>query len=583
SKWSPHGRWPVLIEGDGMFAGMFIRRFHPADVYRRESIAAPQTAKIPDPQSIQRAVVNAWGGNPAESIPAAFKRAGFIPQGVIYLSTADPAWTAGVALAAGRGEPIAWLDGDFSNPNGELDSNASRSLMQTVDDLAQSTGYSWSQLGDDIDTITICRNIAGRFRVQLPGQSANVTDPIAMTDVLGRTNQGSRWAMCGWIFGDEVQSAYIAMCSLFLDRENVALLNGHPIQPGWDQFAAEKAAEILQPRGFHTTQAGGDQMLLAAWQQRNAFGLTADVTVLNSKGNWDWFHLYKDQVGYAEDIPVLNVPTALHMIHSFSLRYPEDESTIGCRFIKHGVYAYVGSMWEPMLSAFVPPKNLAERWVNCVPFLIAARMWDEQGQAGTAWRIQTIGDPLMLCIEPAKIKKTRIANPTKPDGVNVLARAKSLMQECQKSGDSRAFGEAVRDLVLVDQDQIAIALWKISLKRDLADSSSRFVLGALFRAQDRENFIRAWKESGTSNLIARDMLWSMFTPNLAGFIDRDAVQILASNLRGPDYFIDAQRILPIAKSTLGPAGARMMLQRQLESMQPSAYRQKIADLLAVFK
>src|SRR5215510_11407694 len=40
SLWSPQRRWPVLFE-DRVLAPMFIRRFKPAQVVRRDAIAAP--------------------------------------------------------------------------------------------------------------------------------------------------------------------------------------------------------------------------------------------------------------------------------------------------------------------------------------------------------------------------------------------------------------------------------------------------------------------------------------------------------------------------------------------------------------
>ena len=63
------------------------------------------------------------------------------------------------------------------------------------------------------------------------------------------------------------------------------------------------------------------------------------------------------------------------MVHSFSLQRPDDANTVGGRFLSRGVYAYVGSVDEPYLAAFVPPALQVRRLAVGVPFLLAGRMW----------------------------------------------------------------------------------------------------------------------------------------------------------------------------------------------------------------
>ena len=73
----------------------------------------------------------------------------------------DPAWTAGVALAAGRGLPLVFVDGDFGGPNRELPASRLRELELMFRDGARSTGYEWSGLGDDLDAVAVCRSHGG--------------------------------------------------------------------------------------------------------------------------------------------------------------------------------------------------------------------------------------------------------------------------------------------------------------------------------------------------------------------------------------------------------------------------------------
>ncbi len=64
SKWTPAGRWPVLFEDDHL-AAMFIRRFRPHQVVRRESIGT----LVPDPEArrsrMEGVAIRAWGGDSA--------------------------------------------------------------------------------------------------------------------------------------------------------------------------------------------------------------------------------------------------------------------------------------------------------------------------------------------------------------------------------------------------------------------------------------------------------------------------------------------------------------------------------------
>jgi hypothetical protein len=124
---------------------------------------------------------------------------------------------------------------------------------------------------------------------------------------------------------------------------------------------------------------------------------------------------------------VLSKPLALHMIHSFSLQQPDSVETLGGRWLQSGVYAYIGSVHEPYLPAFVPPLQVLERMVNAVPFVVAARQWD--GPFSMPWRINTIGDPLMLCAAPKGVPPlVRVpATPVVPGQVDVLANCRTLL------------------------------------------------------------------------------------------------------------------------------------------------------------
>src|SRR5690606_17791412 len=110
---SPRGRWPVLIE-DTHLAPMFIRRFQPAQVIRRESVGEQPVTQ----EAIANLTITAFGGNPQVlALRDVFDAHTFTPPGVVVASLNDPAWTAAAALAAGRGQPLIWIDNAFGRPD----------------------------------------------------------------------------------------------------------------------------------------------------------------------------------------------------------------------------------------------------------------------------------------------------------------------------------------------------------------------------------------------------------------------------------------------------------------------------------
>ena len=62
-----------------------------------------------------------------------------------------------------------------------------------------------------------------------------------------------------------------------------------------------------------------------------------------------------------------SVPTAVLMIHSFSAADPNDPETIAGRWLANGAFVYFGSMNEPYLQSFRPPRLVAGLVAEGVP------------------------------------------------------------------------------------------------------------------------------------------------------------------------------------------------------------------------
>ncbi len=570
AKWSIRdGIWPVLFEDD-LYARLFIRRFAPEQVLRRYPVENPLDIWPKDSDSqwhvLQDLLLRFWRRGGEQTLPAAMHAHGLSPNGAVFTSTTDPAWPAAIALALARGQLLKPLDGDYNRPNlsistgqlGEIDAAIRTSLTQS--------GVPFATLGDAIDAITICRSMAGRVQTSAPG--ADPVEFTAVTDALGRSPDGSRYAFVGWIFGSEDHSAYLAMCSLFLPRTDLQLFNTYPATGAWGQFDVVDAAATFEPRGYSVDVKRSEQAHLNVWRRLLTGGISCDVFMINSKGNADYFD-FADGRGYPNDVPILDVPTAVHMIHSWSFRSPNAGDTVGGVFLEHGAYAYVGSVQEPFLHAFVPPSALAQRTVAGVPFLVAARHWDAR-----PWKINTFGDPLMM-LGPGPERRA----PTPHTGVNLRAAARDALQRTKGDDAGSAYADAVRWLSLLGEDTLALHAIHLAHEAGYLADCATVSLPVLFRLQRRDLFVEAFLLTRERSNRTKAMLWHLVAPRLAGRADPDLVVLLASNLRQPLSHADLERLLPAMLSAFDAAYARQTIQQELNRTQHAGNRRNLERLL----
>ena len=544
SEWSLSGRWPVLFEDDE-YAPMFIRRYKPAEVIRK----AATTNKLPRNEALeeamQRVVCRAWGTGEdlgqadeatAPSTRECFEEAGWKPPGVVITSAKDAAWPAALALAADRGEPLAFLDERFGPVNGSVSAEDWPRLDAQVTALVAATGYPYDQLGDAIDTITIVR--------ELPAKYVTPDDPAgnsrnAVTDGLARRADKTCWGFAGWIFGPAPRATYMAMCSIFLQPESALLFDTYQPTPGWSRYAMGKPAASLEEAGLEVEQVASPASSAAAWGNLAPSGVNADLVLVNTKGNQNWFSAADEKRVYVHDVPILNAPAMVHFIHSWSCIAPENRNTLAGRWLERGAYAYVGSVHEPSLGGFVPPEVLVERLRASVPYLIAARVW------GTvAWRIATIGDPLMTILRPVP----RAAPDTRPitgeDLRDVLKRQTPLAEQ---SGD---WSQALRTINLLGLDEVAMALYRQRLNDNAPADTMALALGAVFRNGDEQTFLHAIEQIPISQVtpLQRDMLWLKWLPTLRTLNDPAQIDLMRALIRTPLGFVDACRLAPVMRS-----------------------------------
>ncbi len=544
SKWSPQGQWPVLFESEPK-TSQFIRAFKPKRILRADAITPPKESIE---TQYRRAIASAWGDE--SSIRKALAQLEKKPLGVVITNEQDSARTAAAALGAAYGQPIKFI-GKQGNGNTVLTSQETTQLIKRIDGAIKETGYTYDALGDDIDSITVCMSMPSRVTFQ--GAREN---PVAISDVIGRHQDGSRYAWTGWIFGSKSDAAYMAMCSLFLDRTSYWFCNTYQDSGAWKVYGLEHLEALLPKFGLQGTIIEGS---VRALQEADIGGVTADVMYMNSKGNADFFDMKNNRSSPAW-IPILNTPSTLMMVHSWSLKNPTERLTVGGTWLSRGVYAYIGSSHEPMLSAFVPPSEMMRRTMSGFPFLVAARWHDGQNMFAKPWRVNTIGDPLMLCPPKEYVLREKIEPSSSDDYVDVLLDVRHAMEQANGEPTDEHFARAMQLTTLIGEDDITYGLWKAALERNVVGAqSAKRALPSLFRLQKVDDFLWAYRIVLNPNRLEKDMLW-----HLCSLKTNTPIDILMKNVRTPFACDDITLIAPRVLNSHGSNAVLQLIAQALE-------------------
>lgn len=619
-RWSMAGQWPVLFEDDP-HADDFIRGFRPEEIV----LVPPTDRRLPadaDQRKVRmlQTIRGAWNTPPGRRLVDAYAEVGWEPSGFAVASPRDPAWPAAVAIAAARGVPLVFIDDPLGPVNGVMDGEilaglesslrrAASEITSAFDDAAATrlaalppgdrparTRAEWDGTGDLLDAVAICRAMPGRVRylppeaVRVPDPRANPKEPrldgpFATTDALCRLDDGRRWGYVGWIWGDEARAANMAMSSIFLERRNLWFISGYGDGPPWNQFAVEEAAVRMTDLGYASIFIDGEDANLDGWRKMLRGGIRPDVLYLNSHGNAPEFHLFENQRARPTDVPFLDHPMALSMVHSFALQRPDDPDTVGGRFLRRGVYAFVGSVDEPYLSAFVPPGIQSLRVAAGTPFLLAGRLWPGESPMSGVWKVTTIGDPFMIALQP-KFREVRVISaeeaPPVPGAVPLVDAAKAALAAVRT--DPLRAPEAIRLLELLTQDRIAIEAWNLVLgsgNQAAIVGAARSILGPLFRASKWRDFTTAYERLPIEGRDdeARDMLWHLMTPRLSGVHDPDTIMLLERETRRPFDIEDLGVLLPHIDRVLGDGRGQAAVQRRLDSEDDAARRSRWQRLI----
>lgn len=591
ARWTPRVRFPVLIDNGSIEArqdiARFTRGFEPKSVVRWNFSPKPNEWPdgVPGRQgAVDRAVNRAWAATPeldAKGMVAYWKSIGIVPPGLVVANMEDSAWTAAVALAAGRAQPIAWIKArqNINNPWPMSECDVFDGQVRAA---AIATGLAWDRIGDDLDAIALCLHIPSKVALVTGGRdggnggrpAVKEGDHAATTDRIGRlpepADHSVRWAWSSQVFGSEPRAAYRAMCSLFIRPRSAWLFDGYQSegQP-WALWDCTQAAEVLQKADLHVTLDDSPKQGRADWRARTIAPLDAGVVLVNSMGNCDFFDL-KPGRGRPGDTPLLLVPSMVHMVHSWSAQFPAIRETVGGRWMDAGAYVYFGSVQEPFLGAFVPTPNAAARL--CAGAAWAAAMRLDQGPM---WKLASFGDPLAT-LGPAAPRSDA------PASSLGLAGSIALEDELRDTLKDKRFALAIADLELLGRDndagRLAAAVMHDQPAEFTADAAAASIF-PLVRSARHDLVAAAYEklsEKAAADGLMRDALWAAAAHELPATTDRALLELLRKHLRAEQPARDAADLAPTYARIVGKPEAMAML-TQVRSKLTDQNQQREAD------
>ncbi len=417
--WNRETYFPILL-ADSWFSTKFLAAFRPARVIQLTE--APRLPTDPEARWAQliEVVGQSWRdpeGGPTplgNRPPSADDLGGHLgPAGLVLSSPTSPSLAGGLALAAGRFQPLVrWEPGgsESDRPNAQAVERLVRDLSTLIGQV-QPDAF---DLGDRCDFLTLATPTPFAYRLE--------DGPRAIDDLLGRDVRDRarrRWAYLGRLRLDPVASLYQAMASLFLQPDRTLLINTYSsTRAGFKDFTMESSGAHLESIGQVVRVEGNTS--LSRWHKALGARNRAGLVLINTAGGKDRFQIDGGPGGVI-DIPP-SAPTAVHFIHSFSAADPEDPETIAGRWLDQGAFLYYGSMHEPFLVAFRVPNIVTQLLAKGTPFAGAVRLGPDE-LLGINWRLVVLGDPLYQ-LQPARTRQARQAPGSLKFGTELRVEAK---------------------------------------------------------------------------------------------------------------------------------------------------------------
>ncbi len=501
------------------------------------------------------------------------RAAGYAPPGVVVMDTDDPAWAGGLALASAHLCPIVFVDAPFMDIDRVYTHEEADELARAIEDDLDSASLSWAGVHDEIEAVTLAMNTPAKIRFDDAGQRSHV----AMTDRIGRhtpRGEGNRWAWCSQVHGDAAESAYRAMCAIFLPMQSAWVFDGYPGGSPWNQYDGTEAGEELKKAGLSARVHDLPDNGAANWRHAVSHGVSADIVLINSKGLPTFFALDPGDLG-SGDMPVLDRPAAVHLVHSFAFQRPGNDRTVGGRLMAHGAYAAFGAVDEPFLQGFVPTPMVARR-------LRAGFAWGAAGRvdSGPPWRIAALGDPLMTISTPPKRGE---AEP----GIGAVSTLDHERINEARAAAVRAenYATALRLLVMSGRDEDAARLASSLLEHapdKLTGAGAEAALGALFRERRFGDAMAAYEmmdDEARRDAVSADVFWNAARARFLTSADTSVIGPMDANLRDGQGAFDMIEIAGYVRRANGIDAAKTYLARALDRATSNRDRERIQKAL----
>lgn len=568
-SWSVQVRYPVLFD-DGTHASArriarFVRAFAPMNVVRLPAAKElgndptdagdrPWPATTTERQNAMLEVVaSAWRDGPAPlkatELKEQWAKLKYEPVGAVIADADDPAWAGALALAAGRGQVLLFPSiprtgkGDI---NGVYSAKEAGALSQAIADALSASGFTYSALGDQIDVLTFCHNGPLKYSAVAadPSQVASLSDALGRNFAAGEAAENTRWAWSGQVVGNESQSAYLAMCSMFLPTDTAWLFDAYDTGGIFGEYDLGKVAPLFTQFGVRATLDDTGRQGLEDWRRRAAGTVFSDASAtapgsasntgdatsapsspppiqrgvddrlifVNSSGNPEYFDLRPGQA-FAADVPYMRAPGAVYFVHSWSASGPASLNTVGARWLERGAFQYVGSVQEPYLQGFLPPFNVAARYLSGMPWAAAVR-YDNTG----VWKIINLGDPLMLAWPKPKDAATKPGPTRLPEPMKIKV-GQDLAELMGKQLKAKDFPSAFRSLAMLGRDQDIVKLVRAMLDdpaKPLTPPAAVEALESVYFYADTETFRRVFEaalpliKSDAALMTTLDMPWHVY-------------------------------------------------------------------------
>ncbi|RNC82694.1 MAG: hypothetical protein ED559_13240 [Phycisphaera sp.] len=581
SRWTPEVIFPVLIDDGSQRAlediARFVRAYEPEQIVRFEAGETLPTSREAKARFISEKFASIWDIKDDEDLEARlvshWQFAVHAPPGVVVADANDPAWTGALALAAGHTQPILWYDSGaiLGGVDSDIGENQTQDLIDFIEFEIEMLGLSWQAPGDTIDAVTIAMNIPARCN--LARIRERNSERFALTDVIGkhraltspRDTRLQRWAWAGQLIGNKTESAYRAMCSLFLQPERAWVFDGYPNTSPWNAYDGTKVAQNLARANIESTLLDSPTQGLDNWLTSTTRPIDADLVFVTTKGMASYYDLEPGRA-HAPDVPFLDRPVAASFVHSWSATRPGDPNTIAGTWLDRGAHLYVGSVHEPYLQAFIPSPVLALRLAGGIPWGAAIR----SDGGSPIWKITLLGDPLLA-----------IGAPRPKAELVELDESSKVVDEVAELLQAEDFVGAARVMIMLGRDADATRLADAVLRERPEVFTAEFaeLIGMpAFRVYNKDLLVACVLKSDEDTIDRSgmgDALWHAAESNIRTGVQAEMASALERSLRGSRIARDAVRLAGSLEATLGVPARNAMLDRIARSVSNKDTQRKI--------